>query len=106
MKHGNLTGKVNDRLTDYYTNFKEDRVAYKLMILQVILSFVHKYYNNQKVADSETVELCNQLVVTTYFRAVLEDFPKPTREDLLNAEMALVLVVNLYENARKKKIRR
>lgn len=103
VKRGNLTGEVNDKLTDYYTNFNEDRVSYKLMVLQAILSFVRKYYNNQKVADSETVELCNQLVVTTYFRAALEDFPKPTRKDLLNAEMALVLVVNLYEDARKKK---
>lgn len=103
VKRGNLTGEVNDKLTDYYTNFKEDRVAYKLMILQAILSFVHKYYNNKKVADLETVELCNQLVVTTYFRAALEDFPNPTREDLLNAEMAVVLIINLYEDARKKK---
>lgn len=103
VKRGNLTGEVNDKITDYYTNFRKDRISYKLMILQAVLSFVHKYYNNPKVADAETVELCNQLVVTTYFRAALEDFPKPTREDLLNAEMALVLVVNLYEDARKKK---
>lgn len=103
VKRGNLTGEVNDKITDYYTNFKKDRVSYKLMILQAVLSFVHKYYNNQKVADSETVELCNQIVVTTYFKAALEDFPNPTRKDLLNAEMAVVLVINLYEDARKKK---
>lgn len=101
---GELPPEVFEELAAYQEKFDKSQIFCKITLLRSALTFIHSYYDNREIAELEIVETCNGFVVTLYYMELIDDIPNPTIDDLICAEEAVALVVNLYENARKKNI--
>lgn len=104
-----LPEEVFEELMAYEEKFSDideefSKIFCKITLLRSALHFIHGYYNNRKIADSETVKLCNGFISGLYSIVMFDDVPDPTIEDLIYAEEAVALVVNLYEDLKKNNI--
>lgn len=103
-----LPEEVFEELMAYEEKFNNTdescKIFCKITLLRSALHFIHSHYNNKKIADSETVEICSGFIGGLYSMVMFDNTPDPTIDDLMCAEEAVALVVNLYADSRKSKL--
>ena len=99
-----LPEEVFEELMAYEEKFNNNdescKIFCKITLLRSALHFIHSYYDNKEIADFETVKLCNGFISDLYSMIMLDAVIDPTIDDLICAEDAVALVINLYEDSK------